>query len=68
MKTATYARYSSAHQNESSIADQQRNCRTYAEREGWNIVAFVCAARDNLADEGDEDHDDRLHAADGSRQ
>ncbi len=27
-----------------------------------------CAAQDDLADEGDEDHDDRLHAANGSRQ
>ena len=27
-----------------------------------------CAARDDLADQGDEDHDDRLHAADGRRR
>jgi len=39
MKAATYSRYSSDQQRETSIADQRRNCQRYAEREGWKIVA-----------------------------
>lgn len=34
---ASYARFSSDHQSEQSITDQQRNCREYAEREGLQI-------------------------------
>ena len=39
MRAATYARYSSDKQRESSIEDQERNCRGFAAREGWTIVA-----------------------------
>ena len=38
MKVGIYARFSSEHQRETSIADQYRNCERYAEREGWTIV------------------------------
>ena len=38
MKVALYARYSSDHQREASIADQFRICRSYAEKQGWHIV------------------------------
>ena len=37
-RAATYARYSSAQQRDSSITDQQRNCHARAAREGWIIV------------------------------
>src|SRR4051794_15594677 len=36
-RVASYARYSSEQQSESSIDDQQRKCREYAEREGLTI-------------------------------
>jgi site-specific DNA recombinase len=39
MKAATYARFSSDAQKESSIDDQQRNCRRKADAEGWRITA-----------------------------
>jgi site-specific DNA recombinase len=39
MRVALYARYSSEHQKESSIEDQNRNCETRASREGWEITA-----------------------------
>jgi DNA invertase Pin-like site-specific DNA recombinase len=38
MKAATYSRYSSANQRESSIADQQRNCHARAKAEGWVVI------------------------------
>lgn len=38
MKAATYCRFSSANQKESSIADQFRNCSQFAERQGWTIT------------------------------
>ena len=37
MRAATYARYSTDMQSESSIEDQVRLCRARAEREGWSI-------------------------------
>jgi len=37
MKVALYARYSSDHQRDASIADQLRLCRLLARREGWSI-------------------------------
>jgi DNA invertase Pin-like site-specific DNA recombinase len=39
IRVATYARYSSDQQRESSIADQQRECREYVKRrgKGWVI-------------------------------
>lgn len=37
MKVAIYARYSSEHQREASIADQFRVCREFAHRQGWTI-------------------------------
>ena len=39
MRVALYARFSSEHQKESSIEDQNRNCETRATREGWTITA-----------------------------
>jgi site-specific DNA recombinase len=39
MRVALYARYSSEHQKESSIEDQNRNCETRAQREGWVVTA-----------------------------
>ncbi len=38
MRVALYARYSSDQQRESSIADQLRDCRAFATREGWTVV------------------------------
>jgi DNA invertase Pin-like site-specific DNA recombinase len=38
MKAAIYARYSSDKQRETSIEDQNRRCREYARRQGWDIV------------------------------
>jgi site-specific DNA recombinase len=37
MKVAVYARYSSDIQRDTSIADQLRLCRLFAERQGWTI-------------------------------
>ena len=38
MRCAIYARYSSDLQRESSIEDQIRRCRDYAERQGWSVA------------------------------
>jgi site-specific DNA recombinase len=38
MRVALYARYSSENQRDTSIADQFRICRAYAEKQGWHIV------------------------------
>ena len=38
MRVALYARYSSDAQRDASIADQLRECRTHAERQGWTIA------------------------------
>ena len=38
LRCAAYARYSSDRQSPSSIDDQLRKCREYAERQGWEIV------------------------------
>lgn len=38
-KVALYARYSTEHQNQSSIADQLALCRRRCKENGWNIVA-----------------------------
>jgi len=38
MKAAIYARYSSDLQNDTSIEDQVRNCRQYADRTGWIVL------------------------------
>src|SRR5262249_8954187 len=44
-RCAIYARYSSDLQSPTSIEDQQRLCRAYAERQGWTVVsAFEDAA------------------------
>lgn len=45
MRCAIYARYSSDLQRESSIEDQIRRCREFAERRGWN-VAEECVRHD----------------------
>src|SRR5687767_176393 len=39
MRVAQYARYSSDQQRPASIADQQRTCRQFAERQGWTVAA-----------------------------
>jgi site-specific DNA recombinase len=41
MRCVIYARYSSDLQRESSIEDQSRRCREYAERQGWTVVKEV---------------------------
>ena len=38
MRVALYARYSSDQQREASIADQLRDCRAFAKREGWTVL------------------------------
>ena len=38
MKVAIYARYSSENQREASIADQFRECREFARKQGWTIA------------------------------
>jgi site-specific DNA recombinase len=38
MKAATYARYSTEHQNDASTEDQQRECDRIASRHGYEIV------------------------------
>jgi DNA invertase Pin-like site-specific DNA recombinase len=38
LRCATYARYSSNQQRDSSIVDQQRNMMRYAETKGWRIL------------------------------
>lgn len=37
-RVVLYARYSSDLQRESSVEDQFRICREYAERQGWTII------------------------------
>ena len=44
MRAAIYARYSSDLQSESSIDDQVRLCREFAEREGWELVEIYSDA------------------------
>lgn len=39
MKSIIYARYSTDHQTEATIADQLRRCREYANARGWPIAA-----------------------------
>jgi site-specific DNA recombinase len=38
LRCAVYARYSSDRQSKSSIADQLRKCREYAEAQGWEVL------------------------------
>src|SRR5215469_5490673 len=38
MKAALYARFSSDIQRDTSIADQLRLCRLFAERQGWTLA------------------------------
>jgi DNA invertase Pin-like site-specific DNA recombinase len=46
MRCAIYARYSSDLQRESSVEDQIRKCREFAQRSGWSVLEdFVCADR-----------------------
>ncbi|MCU1325788.1 MAG: pinR [Bryobacterales bacterium] len=46
MRCAIYARYSSDLQRESSIEDQIRKCRKYAENNGWTVLdEFIAADR-----------------------
>ena len=53
MNAATYARYSSDHQNPSSIEDQQALCRKFAARSGYAIVAeFADHAQSGASTQG----------------
>src|SRR5215471_4418826 len=46
MRCALYARYSSDLQRDSSVEDQIRKCREFADRNGWTVVEeFVRADR-----------------------
>jgi DNA invertase Pin-like site-specific DNA recombinase len=45
MRAVTYSRFSTDRHNESSIADQERGCSEYAERQGWPI-------RERYSDQG----------------
>src|ERR1700693_1362751 len=38
MRCALYARYSSDLQRESSVQDQIRKCRAFADRKGWTVL------------------------------
>ena len=38
IRCAIYSRFSSDRQRPTSIADQVRKCRTYAERQGWSVL------------------------------
>ncbi len=50
-RVAIYARFSSDKQNESSLADQVRDCRRYAAEKGWNVVkVFQDAAMSGSSD------------------
>src|SRR5215207_2944751 len=42
MRTACYARYSSDLQRQTSIADQLRSCREYADRQAWSWQEQHC--------------------------
>lgn len=42
MRACTYSRFSTDRQNESSIADQERVCAEYAERQGWKVAERYC--------------------------
>lgn len=45
MRVVAYARYSSDHQRDASLDDQLRNCRNYAQRQGWpEPIAYTDAA------------------------
>jgi len=44
MRTAIYCRFSSDLQNPTSLADQERVCRAYAERMGWSVAKVYCDA------------------------
>ena len=39
MRAISYARYSTEHQTESTIVDQLRRCRDYAESRGWTVAS-----------------------------
>jgi site-specific DNA recombinase len=39
-RCAIYARYSSDLQSATSLEDQQRLCRAYAERQNWTVVSL----------------------------
>ncbi len=38
IRCAIYSRFSSDRQRPTSLADQVRMCRTYAERQGWSVL------------------------------
>ena len=42
MRAVTYSRFSTDRQNESSIADQERVCVEYAQRQGWELAERYC--------------------------
>lgn len=45
VKAVVYARYSTKMQNDSSIEDQERRCKAYADREGWVVLGSPYADR-----------------------
>lgn len=42
MRTAIYARFSTDMQSAASADDQIRECKAYAERQGWTVVLVEC--------------------------
>jgi DNA invertase Pin-like site-specific DNA recombinase len=44
-RCAIYARYSSDLQSPTSIDDQERLCRVYAERHGWTVGSMFAERR-----------------------
>jgi hypothetical protein len=66
-RCAIYARYSSDLQSPTSIEDQQRLCRAFAERQGWTVVsAFEDAALSGFGIEHRPGYQQLLAAALGS--
>jgi site-specific DNA recombinase len=63
MRVATYSRYSSDQQRESSIEDQQRNCSRRAAAEGWKIVCEFADSAMSGADSARPEYQRMLKAA-----
>jgi DNA invertase Pin-like site-specific DNA recombinase len=49
LRTACYARYSSDLQRQTSIVDQVRGCRDYAERQGWTWQEQHCYVDEGIS-------------------
>src|SRR5262245_11826944 len=63
MRGVTYSRFSSDRQRETSITDQQRNCRRRADAEGWTIVAEYADAAISGSDSSRPEYQAMLKAA-----